>query len=144
MFFDENELAFEYYSGRKGEVSNGLWRPISENVPIPNFKSFRENKDKHKCFFANVADEYVKISYCSHLGFVHVMIKGDGKKPSSEVVRRVKRKIFGDKYVLQIHPKKEDRQPRKDTSIHLWSPISEDLPIPSILQEKKQGERLRT
>ena len=76
---------------------------------------------------------FVRIS--DGMGFKHLSISNAQRKilPNWTVMRRIKEAFFGDdEWCVQYFPAKEDYINDCEWCLHLWTPLDEPLPKPSI------------
>ncbi len=77
-------------------------------------------------------------------GWQHVSVSGlYNVMPSWDIMEIIKNKFFNDdEFVVEFHPKKEDYVNNKENCLHMWSPLSYELPYPDLISIKKNKPKV--
>lgn len=84
-------------------------------------------------FLVPLEGEMWQVIIADGMGWRHLSISNAQRKvlPSWNIMCRIKESFFGDDdWVIQYHPPKDDYIDVHPYVLHLWQPLSEELPKP--------------
>jgi hypothetical protein len=141
-FFELDETVIQFCKSPTRKIKNTceLWSP-APNFELPNLRFFQNRGTEiSKNAIVFIKDDYYKLTYCNAQGFEYVTVKGE-KRPSNDIITKVKNKIIGNKIAFQIL----NTSTEKGIVAKLYAPTAEHLNLPTVLQEKPicdpHGER---